>query len=96
MLKALALNVTNLELPEYSKNGDLEPLRFPQFRQELLQQNFWSAADNLGRIKIIISEGFPRDSMTLPLERVKNVVAFSFQHAPLGKYKDGLLEEEEC
>ncbi|KAL7809715.1 hypothetical protein V8C26DRAFT_263259 [Trichoderma gracile] len=66
-----------------SKNGDLEPLKFPSFRQELLRQNHWHPADNFGRIKIVISEGFPRDSVSLPMERVKNVVAFSFQHAPL-------------
>ncbi|KAL7793052.1 hypothetical protein V8C37DRAFT_409743 [Trichoderma ceciliae] len=66
-----------------SKNGDLEPLRFPSFRQELLRQNHWNPADNSGRIKIVISEGFPRDSLSVPIERVKNVVAFSFQHAPL-------------
>ncbi|EHK50475.1 hypothetical protein TRIATDRAFT_270238 [Trichoderma atroviride IMI 206040] len=66
-----------------SKNGDLEPLRFPSFRQELLRQNHWNPADDFGRIKIVISEGFPRDSLSMPIERVKNVVAFSFQHAPL-------------
>lgn len=37
----------------------------------------------MGRIKVIISEGFPRDSLSVPIERVKNIVAFSFQHAPL-------------
>ncbi|KAI1820150.1 hypothetical protein F4861DRAFT_543223 [Xylaria intraflava] len=68
---------------EFTKNGDLEVLKFPQFRSELLRQSYWSPADEVGRIKIIISEGFPRDSLTLPIERVKNVVAFSFQHAPL-------------
>ncbi|KAL7935497.1 hypothetical protein V8C35DRAFT_299625 [Trichoderma chlorosporum] len=66
-----------------SKNGDLEPLRFPCFREELLRQNHWNPADTFGRIKIVISEGFPRDSLSMPIERVKNVVAFSFQHAPL-------------
>ncbi|KAL6904218.1 hypothetical protein GGI43DRAFT_432827 [Trichoderma evansii] len=66
-----------------SKNGDLEPLRFPNFRQEVLRQNHWNPADDFGRIKIVISEGFPRDSLSMPFERVKNVVAFSFQHAPL-------------
>ncbi|PTB39371.1 hypothetical protein M441DRAFT_70505 [Trichoderma asperellum CBS 433.97] len=66
-----------------SKSGDLEPLRFPSFRQELLRQNHWNPADDFGRIKIVISEGFPRDSLSMPIERVKNVVAFSFQHAPL-------------
>jgi len=66
------------------KNGDVETLTFPTFHQELLTQNYWNAGDNLGRIKVIISEGFPRDSATMPFERVKNLVAFSFQHAPLG------------
>ncbi|KAL7911858.1 hypothetical protein GGI35DRAFT_300849 [Trichoderma velutinum] len=66
-----------------SKNGDLEHLRFPTFREELLRQNHWNPADDFGRIKIVISEGFPRDSLSMPIERVKNVVAFSFQHAPL-------------
>ncbi|KAJ8125301.1 hypothetical protein O1611_g8339 [Lasiodiplodia mahajangana] len=68
---------------EFTKNGDLEVLKFPQFRSELLRQSYWSPADEVGRIKIVISEGFPRDSLTVPIERVKNVVAFSFQHAPL-------------
>ncbi|KAI0482538.1 hypothetical protein GGR56DRAFT_620364 [Xylariaceae sp. FL0804] len=68
---------------EFTKNGDLEMLRFPQFRSELLRQSYWSPADEVGRIKIVISEGFPRDSLTVPIERVKNVIAFSFQHAPL-------------
>lgn len=70
---------------EFSKNGDLELLKFPPFRQELLQQDHWNPADDLGRIKLLISEGFPRDSFTTPVERVKNIVAFSFQHAPLGR-----------
>ncbi|OAA34782.1 hypothetical protein NOR_08294 [Metarhizium rileyi] len=68
---------------DFSKSGDLEALSFPGFREELLQQDYWSPADDLGRIKLVLSEGFPRDSMTTPLERVKNIVAFSFQHAPL-------------
>lgn len=68
-----------------SKQGELEPLKFPSFRRELLYQSHWNPADDLGRIKLIISEGFPRDSPSNPVERVKNVVVFSFQHAPLGQ-----------
>ncbi|KAK3376803.1 hypothetical protein B0T24DRAFT_229909 [Lasiosphaeria ovina] len=68
---------------EFTKTGELERLKFPHFRRELLFQNHWSPGDDLGRIKIIISEGFPRDSLSVPIERVKNIVAFSFQHAPL-------------
>ncbi|KAH8675274.1 hypothetical protein BX600DRAFT_167939 [Xylariales sp. PMI_506] len=68
---------------DFTKNGELVHLRFPSFRSEILKQSYWNPGDNTGRIKIVISEGFPRDSLTLPIERVKNVVAFSFQHAPL-------------
>ncbi|KAJ9148809.1 NADH dehydrogenase-like protein [Coniochaeta hoffmannii] len=68
---------------ELSKSGELELLKFPAFKKELLSQSYWSPGDDTGRIKVVISEGFPRDSLTMPLERVKNVVAFSFQHAPL-------------
>lgn len=77
---------------DFSKNGELEPLKFPAFRSELLEQNYWSPADELGRIKLVISEGFPRDSPALPMERVKNLVAFSFQHAPLGKSGSLMME----
>ncbi|EGO55019.1 hypothetical protein NEUTE1DRAFT_102489 [Neurospora tetrasperma FGSC 2508] len=68
---------------EYTKTGERERLKFPIFRRELLYESHWSPGDDLGRIKVLISEGFPRDSRTVPFERVKNIVAFSFQHAPL-------------
>ena len=60
-------------------------LRFPLFQYDMLQQRGWSPADDLGRIKLVISEGFPRDSVTAPVERVRNIAAFSFQYAPLCK-----------
>ncbi|KAM5347708.1 hypothetical protein ACJ41O_007532 [Fusarium nematophilum] len=69
---------------DFFKNGDLQPLKFPVFQPELLRQSHWSVADDIGRIKLVISEGFPRDSASTPIERVKNIVAFSFQHAPQG------------
>lgn len=68
---------------EFTKTGELERLKFPHFRRELMFQSHWNPADDIGRIKVVISEGFPRDSLSVPIERVKNVVAFSFQHAPL-------------
>ncbi|KAK1830414.1 hypothetical protein QBC39DRAFT_353944 [Podospora conica] len=68
----------------FTKNGELGRLRFPHFHNELLFQDHWNPGDDIGRIKVVISEGFPRDSQSVPFERVKNVVAFSFQHAPLG------------
>jgi hypothetical protein len=66
--------------------GDFEPLGFPPFHRELLTQSYWNASDDLGRIKVVIAEGFPRESQTMPFERIRNIVAFSFQHAPLGKF----------
>jgi len=71
-------------LLEFSKNGDFELLRFPHFRREMLSQQRWSPGDDIGRIKVILSEGFSPDPLIMPPERVKNIVAFSFQHAPLG------------
>ncbi|KAK8144430.1 hypothetical protein G3M48_005835 [Beauveria asiatica] len=67
-----------------SDTGEL-PLIFPDFQRELLNQSFWSPADDLGRIKVVISERYPRESLSVPFERLKNIVAFSFQHAPLGR-----------
>ncbi|EJP68123.1 uncharacterized protein BBA_03019 [Beauveria bassiana ARSEF 2860] len=66
----------------FSDAGEL-PLSFPKFQRELLDQSYWSPADDLGRIKVIISESYPRESLSVPFERLKNIVAFSFQHAPL-------------
>ncbi|KAK4162434.1 hypothetical protein QBC43DRAFT_79194 [Cladorrhinum sp. PSN259] len=68
---------------EFTKTGEIERLRFPVFRRELLFQSHWNPGDDVGRIKVVISEGFPRDSLSVPIERVKNVVCFSFQHAPI-------------
>ncbi|KAM3504970.1 hypothetical protein MY11210_008151 [Beauveria gryllotalpidicola] len=68
---------------EFSDTGELEPLAFPDFQRELLKQSYWSPADDLGRIKVVISESYPRESLSVPFERLKNIVAFSFQHAPL-------------
>ncbi|GKT62966.1 hypothetical protein ColTof3_10305 [Colletotrichum tofieldiae] len=68
-----------------TKNGEIDSLRFPAFHSsKVLRQQFWNPGDNFGRIKVTMTESFPRDSTTMPLERVKNVVVFSFQHAPLG------------
>ena len=65
------------------------PLKFPRFHREILHQLHWEAGELLGRIRIVIAEGFSRD-ITAPhgkqgylFDRVRDVVAFSFQHAPL-------------
>ncbi|KAM3461035.1 hypothetical protein NHJ6243_005352 [Beauveria neobassiana] len=56
----------------FSDAGEL-PLSFPQFQRELLDQSYWSPADDLGRIKVIISESYPRESLSVPFERLKNI-----------------------
>jgi len=44
---------------------------------------YWNAADDFGRLKIIISEGFQGRNPPITFERMRNIVWFSFQHAPL-------------
>ncbi|KAK6587412.1 hypothetical protein PZA11_000702 [Diplocarpon coronariae] len=68
---------------DLDKHGEFEKLKWPTFHKELLSQSYWNPGDDLGRIKIIISEGFSRELLTYPFERIKNIVSFSFQHAPL-------------
>lgn len=70
------------------KDGNNKPLPFPLFHSEILTQDWWSPEQDLGRIKVVISEGFARGIHDLPFERIKNVVVFSFQHAPQGKSID--------
>lgn len=72
-------------LIDLDKHGEFEKMRFPAFHKELLSQSYWNAGDDLGRIKVVISEGFSREQQTYPFDRIKNIVSFSFQHAPLGK-----------
>jgi hypothetical protein len=68
-----------------NKSGEMECLKFPIFHHELLAQSYWNAGDELGRIKVVIAEGCVRDPLSATLDRIKNIAAFSFQHAPLGK-----------
>ncbi|RMZ88163.1 hypothetical protein DV736_g4606, partial [Chaetothyriales sp. CBS 134916] len=55
-------------------------LQFPSFHPELLQQASWDAAEHRGRIRVTIAEGVMRGPA---FERLRDVIAFSFQHAPL-------------
>ncbi|KAF9883115.1 hypothetical protein FE257_004094 [Aspergillus nanangensis] len=65
------------------KNGNNDNLRFPPFHREILDQNHWDAGDAHGRIRVVISEGFARLHRYPPFERVKEIIVFAFQHAPL-------------
>ncbi|KAG9248820.1 hypothetical protein BJ878DRAFT_264759 [Calycina marina] len=68
---------------DIDKYGNNEKLQFPPFHEELLKQSYWNAADDLGRLKVVISEGFQGRTSPILFERMKNIVSFSFQHAPL-------------
>lgn len=58
-------------------------LRFPPFHTEILQQSHWDARDGLGRIRIVIAEGLSRGAgNNRGFKKLRDVVAFSFQHAP--------------
>ncbi|OJJ48089.1 hypothetical protein ASPZODRAFT_14243 [Penicilliopsis zonata CBS 506.65] len=65
------------------KSGNQDHLRFPPFHQEILEQRHWDAGELHGRIRIVIAEGFARPHRSPPFERVKDIISFSFQHAPL-------------
>ncbi|MCJ1378895.1 hypothetical protein MMC17_001994 [Xylographa soralifera] len=67
---------------EMDKEGNRDFLRWPQFHPEMLTQSYWNAGENKGRIKVTITEGYLLAPGNLPFTRTKNLVAFSFQHAP--------------
>ncbi|KAL8701088.1 MAG: hypothetical protein Q9224_000658 [Gallowayella concinna] len=77
---------------EMDKTGNQECLRFPPFHQEMLSQDWWNPGEDIGRVKVVISEGIASGpaSQGPPsgFRRVKNIVAFSFQHAPLAVLED--------
>ncbi|EHA25977.1 hypothetical protein ASPNIDRAFT_131671 [Aspergillus niger ATCC 1015] len=68
---------------DVDKTGNQDSLRFPPFHQEILEQRHWDAAELYGRIRVVIAEGFCRPHRYPPFERVKEIIAFAFQHAPL-------------
>jgi hypothetical protein len=60
-------------------------LLFPPFHKRILSQSHWNACDDLGRIKVKLSAGYEIDGNFVKL--VDHVI-FSFQPAPLGRYRD--------
>ncbi|KAI4140405.1 MAG: hypothetical protein LQ341_003849 [Variospora aurantia] len=74
---------------KFDKAGHQECLRFPPFPQEMLMDQWWSAGEDLGRVRVVITEGLARgQGQPGAFRRVKNVVSFSFQHAPLAVLED--------
>lgn len=51
---------------------------------DVLDQIHWDATETHGRIRVIIAEGFSRPHRSPPFERIKDIIMFSYQHAPLG------------
>lgn len=80
---------TILTLADIDREGYQEPLRFPPFHQEILHASSWDAGQLLGRIRIVVTEGFsretssPQNNLKRSFVRIRDVLAFSFQHAPM-------------
>ena len=64
------------------KEGNRDLLRWPRFRGEMLTQTYWNAGEDKGRVKVTITEGYLHGPGVFPFTRTKNLVSFSFQHAP--------------
>lgn len=71
-----------------TKTGSKDVLRWPAFQTEQLARTYWSAGENMGRIKVTIAEGYAKDGEHSRFVRTRNVVTFSFQHAPLSTYQN--------
>ena len=72
-------------------DGLSKHLAFPPFHPELLIQHYWNASEDLGRIKIIVSEGTYCNNQDSSFERRKNIVCFAFQHAPLSVLEEAKI-----
>lgn len=81
--RALLSNTTDLLiiLLGLDKNGSQQLLCFPPFHESLKH-----GINGHGRIVVVIAEGFARPGCMPPIERVRDIIAFSFQHAPLGMH----------
>lgn len=66
-----------------ARHGNDDTLRFPAFYEALLKSSH-HPADNNGRIKVIIDEGFVQLSNPNSFDRVLTVVGFSWHHVPQG------------
>jgi hypothetical protein len=78
-----------LGYPEHASSQQRQPLDFPPFHQNILIQNSWDARENNGRIKLLLSEQLVSNVSNpgdLGFGVTKDIVCFSFQHAPRGNY----------
>ena len=82
-LQVIEMVYTDTEA-DTDKEGNRDQLRFPPFHTEVLTQTWANPAQNVGRIRVIIAEGVNHGlGGVSTFERTKNVLSFSFQHAPL-------------
>lgn len=85
-LRPTSFPLPNADWPlEVNRHGERDSLRFPPFHQDMITNGNWNPADPHGRIRIIISETVVHAHSLPAYERVKDLVGFSFQHAPLRK-----------
>ncbi|KAL9116034.1 MAG: hypothetical protein Q9227_000402 [Pyrenula ochraceoflavens] len=61
----------------FDRDGNPSPLKFPPFHQAILHQRHWDAAELLGRVRVVIAEGFARSRRSShPFERFRDVIAW--------------------
>ena len=64
-----------------------EQLHFPPFHQEILTQVWANPAQGMGTIRVVVAEGIDQgQASSASFIKLRNIVTFSFQHAPLRKY----------
>ena len=51
----------------------------------MLEQPWMDSAQSLGRIKVVIAEGI-NPTPSSAFQKIRNIVAFAFIHAPQGKF----------
>ena len=84
--KGLNSVLANTNSAVVDKEGNRDLLRWPRFRGEMLTQTYWNAGEDKGRVKVTITEGYLHGPGIFPFTRTKNLVSFSFQHAPQRNY----------
>ena len=70
------------------KDDKHKQILFPPFHPELLTQVWANPAQGLGTIRILLSEGINQgEDGKASFAGLRNIVMFSFQHAPLRELK---------
>ena len=59
-------------------------LSFPPFHRNIMSQNHWDAADQMGRIRVELTAGYVEEHSNR-FVKMQNTINFSFQHSPLSE-----------